>query len=167
MHPEVHRFVGDALCGVDTSKLSVLEIGSYNVNGTVRDHFPGAAYIGIDRVAGPGVDLVVEAKDFEPVCPFDVVVSTEAAEHTPDPGDIVRAAYRCLRPGGLFILTCAAEPRAPHGCLGTATVPDGEFYANVDPMKLWSLLSDPAQWLHVSMQHDRSHGDLRVAAVRA
>lgn len=167
MHPQAYHFVRAALGGVDTAKLSVLELGSYNVNGTVRDHFPGAHYFGIDRVAGPGVDAVCELKDFDPIVPFDVVISTEVAEHTPDPGDIVRTAYRCLRRGGLFVLTCAASPRAPHGWMGTPLVPAGEFYANVRPVLMWELLSDSTLWLHVSIQHDRDHGDLRVSAVKA
>ena len=41
---------------------SVLEIGSYDVNGTVRKLFAAAGhYVGVDLVEGPGVDVVGSA----------------------------------------------------------------------------------------------------------
>ena len=38
----------------------VVELGSQNVNGSLRDHCPaGARYVGMDMAPGNGVDLVV------------------------------------------------------------------------------------------------------------
>ncbi len=37
---------------------------------------------------------------------FDLVVSTECIEHTPDPRGAVREMARMLRPGGTLVLTC-------------------------------------------------------------
>ena len=65
----------------------VLEVGSYDVNGSVRPLFEGAKqYIGIDSRPGPGVDLVMSARsfvedfkflaeDFDFAESFDVVIS--------------------------------------------------------------------------------------------
>ncbi len=39
----------------------ILDVGSYDVNGTLRPAAPeGASYTGIDLSAGPGVDLVLK-----------------------------------------------------------------------------------------------------------
>lgn len=88
----------------------VLEVGSMNVNGSVRGMFSAAdrnAYVGVDVLAGPGVDYVVIAgerlqwdADF-----FDVVVSTEALEHDPRPWQTVPEIARVLRPEGHLVLT--------------------------------------------------------------
>ena len=38
-----------------SAPITVVEFGSYNVNGTLRPIFGNAKYIGIDMPAGPGV----------------------------------------------------------------------------------------------------------------
>jgi hypothetical protein len=45
---------------------AVLEVGSRDVNGSVRPLFPGAAYWGIDREPGPGVDEVGDGAAWRP-----------------------------------------------------------------------------------------------------
>jgi len=57
-----------------------LELGSLDVNGSVRKLFSGE-YVGIDRVQGPGVDpsWTANALDF-PDASFDTVVSTSMLE---------------------------------------------------------------------------------------
>lgn len=85
----------------------VLEVGSYDVNGTVRPLFAGASeYIGLDVVPGPGVDLVYDGLTL-PFAPatWDVVVSTEMLEHCTRPWRIVAEMARVLRPGGTLLLT--------------------------------------------------------------
>jgi SAM-dependent methyltransferase len=139
----------------------VLEIGSYNVNGTIRTSVASNRYVGIDRLQGPGVDLVTEARDFDCESIFDLVLSMEAMEHTPEPMDIIDCAQRVLLPSGLFILTAAAPPRKPHGVDGRALKP-GEFYANVEPAKLPMLLS--RGWTDVKIQWDAVSGDIYATA---
>ena len=62
----------------------VLEVGSRDINGSVRDEFTNADYIGIDVEAGPGVDQVCLGHEFQadPES-FDVVCSSETFEHDP------------------------------------------------------------------------------------
>jgi SAM-dependent methyltransferase len=90
----------------------VLEVGSLNINGTVRDLFPQEGYVGLDKRDGPGVDLVAD------VCTldtgglslsfgrtFNTVVCCETLEHVPRPWQAIAAMRRALKPGGLFIGT--------------------------------------------------------------
>ena len=62
----------------------ILEIGSMNVNGSLRDFSPaGADYFGVDLDPGPGVNVVVNQLSRLPFGPesFDVIVSSSVLEH--------------------------------------------------------------------------------------
>lgn len=118
----------------------MLELGSRNVNGSVRPLFAGAEYVGIDWTGGDGVDVVADAGAWRPeVANFDCVVSTECLEHAPDGAAICRTAFESLVAGGIFILTAAGPNREPHGVNGTPV--GGEFYANVYPEDLTCWLA--------------------------
>jgi SAM-dependent methyltransferase len=84
----------------------ILEVGSCNVNGSVRSLFP-TPYIGVDVVEGPSVDRVIESDDRLPFEDgiFGTVVSTECLEHAIDPVELLDEMVRVLRPGGLLIVT--------------------------------------------------------------
>jgi SAM-dependent methyltransferase len=94
----------------------VLEIGSLNINGTVRVFFEDCEYLGIDVGDGPGVDLVCKGEELDhPDNTYDTVVSTECFEHTPAWLDIFKNMVRMSKPGGLVFFTCASTGRAEHG----------------------------------------------------
>lgn len=63
----------------------ILDLGSQNINGTLRDFCPeGAEYLGIDMSEGEGVDFVLSDPyqfPFENES-FDVIVSSSCFEHT-------------------------------------------------------------------------------------
>jgi hypothetical protein len=62
----------------------VLEIGAYNVNGTVRQFFKPTEYIGTDMQAGPNVDKVLNNADLVKEFgfqSFDTVIACETLEH--------------------------------------------------------------------------------------
>ncbi len=86
MHPSVMTWVA-SIADRDglRERKNILEIGSYNVNGSVRDLFPKHLhYTGIDVVPGPGVDMVTPDMGSFPdgwTNSFDLIVSTEALEH--------------------------------------------------------------------------------------
>jgi SAM-dependent methyltransferase len=65
-------------------------------------------YIGIEvPPAGQGAVDVYASGLSMPFgdCVFDTVLSTEVLEHVPEPGLLIREAYRVLRPGGCLVLT--------------------------------------------------------------
>ncbi len=67
-------------------KPTVLDVGAQDINGSLRGCAPGeAVYVGVDMVAGKGVDIVLDdphALPF-PDGQFDAVVSTSCFEHDP------------------------------------------------------------------------------------
>ncbi len=88
----------------------VLEVGSRNVNGSVREFCAplAARYVGCDLEAGAGVDKIADVTKLSSVFPpesFDVVISTEMMEHVPGWPTAWAELLAVLRPGGLLILS--------------------------------------------------------------
>lgn len=98
--------------------LKILEVGSYNVNGSVRELFDQTNYTGIDIVPGPGVDLVVAhwRHDFwsGTVDTFDLVVSTEMLEHDRRPWRTLISMCDALKDGGLLLVTARGNGFGDH-----------------------------------------------------
>jgi len=94
----------------------VLEIGSLDINGTVRDFFTNCDYIGLDVAEGKHVDVVCEGQNYTaPDNSFDHVISCEAMEHNPYWVETFENMIRVCKPGGLIVMTCASTGRAEHG----------------------------------------------------
>lgn len=109
MHDSVRQWVKEKASEYNLREgMSVLEVGSRDYNGTVREFFRNGWYVGIDCEAGDAVDIVCDAKDlaghFE-LESFDVVVSTEMLEHDPRPWLSLPVMASMIRPDGLMILT--------------------------------------------------------------
>jgi len=101
---------------LDKLKGTVLEVGSQNVNGCVRDLVPHA--IGTDMQAGANVDVVCRAEDllkcFDAEA-FDAVMSFDAFEHIKDWRGTVTAMWGLLRPNGWLVMTMASPQKGRHG----------------------------------------------------
>ena len=103
--------VKTALRPVDVRGKRVLEVGSLDVNGSVRGDimaFGPAEYVGIDIRPGPGVDVVCDAGDLVERFgenAFDVVISTELLEHARDWRRIVSNIKRVTKPNGVMIVS--------------------------------------------------------------
>jgi SAM-dependent methyltransferase len=88
----------------------VLEVGSYNVNGTIRDVYqPDAlSYTGVDLSPGPCVDVVCDSHHlgdrFAPES-FDTVLCCETLEHDLRPWVTVAHLHALLKPGGHLLIT--------------------------------------------------------------
>jgi len=95
----------------------VLEVGSQNINGSIRQYFPNAAeYLGVDLNIAPDVDWAVPGELLElPNSWAEIVVSTECFEHCRDWEKVFTNMIRIAKPRGLVIVTCAAPGRAAHG----------------------------------------------------
>lgn len=162
MHAEAYAFVDRTSASLPDGP--VLEIGSLNINGTIRGLFDGRRYLGIDRVPGPGVDIVAEGASFEPAIPPTIVVCCEVLEHTPDAEAICRHAFRILAPGGVFIVTAASVGRAPHSAVDGGPLRQGEFYCNVTTNELEAWLSD---FVESTIETNPRAGDIYAVARKA
>lgn len=93
---------------------NVLEIGSLNINGTVRDFFTDCNYVGVDVASGNGVDVVAFAENLKyPDRAFHTVISAECFEHNPEwRATLINMARMS---SGLVVFTCATTGRAEHG----------------------------------------------------
>jgi SAM-dependent methyltransferase len=144
MHTEAFDFVRRVVQALPRLK-RVLEFGSRNVNGTVREIFTdansiGGIYHGLDLVPGENVFIVADAADWRPPVSeefplakwlYDAVVCCEVFEHTPRVADICKSAFEVLKPGGVFIVTCASQWREPHSVNGNGPPKKGEHYEGI------------------------------------
>jgi SAM-dependent methyltransferase len=103
--------------------LSVVDIGSYDVNGTYRTLFDAEnwAYHGIDLEAGPGVDTVLKSPYSLPFRSgsVDLVISGQAFEHVEYFWMSWLEMVRVLKPGGRIFLIAPSrgpEHRYPQDC---------------------------------------------------
>lgn len=106
------------------SPLKILDVGSYDVNGTYRKLLPDDQfeYIGMDMETGPNVDLVVETPYSWPQLEtdsFDIVISGQAFEHNEFFWLTMEEIARILKPGGLVCIIAPngfEEHRFPVDC---------------------------------------------------
>ncbi len=95
----------------------VLEVGAYNVNGTVRDAID--IDVGVDMRDGPGVDMVLDASselvDVFGSEWFDGVVCCETLEHVQDWRGCVRQMWDVLKPGGWLAISVPTVAKGRHG----------------------------------------------------
>jgi SAM-dependent methyltransferase len=106
----------------DVRGKSIIEVGAYDVNGSLRPHVqslnPGK-YVGVDIAAGPGVDLVADVTDilnhFE-YGSFDMVIATEVLEHVKNWRKAVSNIKHIIKPGGIVIITVPSKGCGFHGC---------------------------------------------------
>lgn len=130
MHAEAHAFIAAAVREYH-ARGPIYEIGSRNINGSVRPLFADAHYLGIDCADGPGVDVVADGATYTPPMRPQTILCCEVLEHTAAADAIVRQAAAVLAPGGLLLLTTAAEARAPHSAVDGGPLRDGEYYRNL------------------------------------
>jgi SAM-dependent methyltransferase len=105
----------------------VVEFGSFNINGSIRNYFKCSDYIGIDWRRGPDVDIVCLAHN----APleresFDTVVSASMLEHDPYWKRSLSVMVAVLKKDGLFALTWGSALNAAHEL---KTAPDRKFHA--------------------------------------
>lgn len=138
-HPEQRHFFEQIAClypKLFEKADTILEIGSQDINGSIRDFFTQATnYIGLDIGMAPGVDWVVPGELIElPDQWADISISTECFEHTASWPKILINMIRITREDGLVILTMAGDGRGTHGTIDSdvdSSPFTTSYYANI------------------------------------
>jgi len=147
----------------------VLEVGSLDINGSVRQYFADCTYHGIDLGEGPGVDAVKHVTQVRGDGLWDVVISTEALEHDSRWDESLKQMHALLKPGGLLLITCAGPTRAEHGTIrtdgGWASPSTSDYYRNISTEDFASAL--PATLFSKSyLGYRNDHADLYFAGIK-
>ena len=98
------------------NELSVIDIGSCDVNGTLKPIFSDQKYIGVDISPGPNVDLVCKQNLIPIQSEFcDIVVSSSCFEHDICFWETFLEMCRILKEGGyIYINAPSAAPYHPY-----------------------------------------------------
>lgn len=143
----------------------VLDIGCLDINGNNQSLFEDCGYLGLDIAPGRNVDIVSPGHALGmPDGTFDVIISTECFEHDMHYQATIINAIRMLKPGGLFVFSCATTGRPEHGT--RRTTPDdapfvhlfgdwGDYYKNLEESDFRQFLDFDAEFssYEFSVQH--------------
>jgi SAM-dependent methyltransferase len=176
-HPEQLAFVKTLAENLSETwkEFSVLDIGSYDVNGSVRPFFPGADYIGVDLCAGPGVDVVGDGHSIDfGVNKFDVSVSCECFEHNPQWAETFLNMVRMTKPGGVVMVTCASTGRREHGTTRTRTAASPgtqsmgwDYYCNISKRMFMKRFDLKGTFSDYFLMYNFARKDLYFVGVKA
>ncbi|CAH6418203.1 Hypothetical protein HVR_LOCUS70 [uncultured virus] len=128
---------------MDNLCVSFIDIGSYNINGCLRDligpikdggYISDFTYTGVDQCEGPNVDIVCNCHDLSSLgeTKYDVVVSSSCFEHDPLFWRTFKQMVKICKPGGLIYIN-APSTGPYHGHPGDCY----RFYADS-----WQALAD-------------------------
>ena len=108
---ECINFGNNNLTEADIFNKKVIEVGSRNVNGTLRtiiQKYNPKSYVGVDIIAGADVDEICDVNNLSDRfgCEsFDVVISTEMLEHVKDWRKAIFNLKDVLKVNGILLLT--------------------------------------------------------------
>lgn len=153
----------------------VLEVGARDVNGSLRgiyEAYGPAKYVGVDMVAGRGVDVLCDAGELEQrfgADSFDVVVSTELLEHVRDWRRVVSNLKHVCAPGGFLLVTTRSRGFPYHSYLGDYwryEVEDAErIFGDLDVETLERDPQVPGIFLKAAKREDFEEADLSDVAL--
>lgn len=176
-HPEQFEFVEKLRMnfGYYFAGKKVLEIGSLDINGSLRSLFIQCEYTGVDLAPGKGVDIVSLGHELSiPDNTFDTVLSAECFEHNPYWFETFTNMIRMCKNSGLVFFTCATEGRQEHGTSRTDpnsspfTVQKGwEYYKNLTENDFKEKLDFDKEFNYYGFEVDKRNNDLYFWGVKA
>jgi hypothetical protein len=96
MHDSARQYVATVVAGQRYAR--VVEVGSKDINGSIRELVDANTYVGIDLEGGPGVDVVADCRFWEPPWKASLVLCLEVLEHAPEPRAVVGCLHRLPAP---------------------------------------------------------------------
>jgi SAM-dependent methyltransferase len=121
MDRAILEFAKLTLTEEDVKDKSVIEIGSLDVNGSVRpivEELSPRRYIGVDIQMGPGVDEICDAYEILEKFgrnKFDLLIATELLEHIRDWRWVISNLKHILKTNGILFITTRSKGFVYHG----------------------------------------------------
>jgi hypothetical protein len=147
---------------LDTIKIA--ELGSYDINGSVKDIIPNT--IGFDILEGKGVDIVITpgiiTEKYKQV--FGALITTSAFQCCPDITLFKTQVLDLLKPEGLFILTMCPDSCNP----GHSTSPNEYKFRDsirMSQSKLREFWEDEFNNIKI-FENNEEHATLILTAVK-
>jgi SAM-dependent methyltransferase len=98
------------------NNIKMLEVGSLNINGSMRRYFKDCTYVGVDVDSGRDVDLVCEGQLVDhPDNTYDTSGSCNCFEHNPYWVETFRNMYRMTKKDGLVFIVVPTTGYGEHG----------------------------------------------------
>lgn len=146
------------------ANIRVIDCGSYDVNGNVRDLFINCDYLGVDNHAGPNVNWVlplhhIDTPNFS-VQKFDTVISCEMLEHDFYWQRSLKKMYNILKPNGILIFTCAGYNRREHGVREFSSDKAKSYYENLTAKHLTDTFDLEFLFSNFSIEYNGSGGEM-------
>lgn len=138
MHASCLEFVKNNLKSEYIDNKNVIELGSYDINGTVRpivDNFKPNIYLGSDISYHKTVDLVADVHYINKLFnenSVDLIISTEMLEHVADWKTVINNMKKILKIGGYLLLTTRSKGFKYHNA------PDFWRFEYIDFEKIFS-----------------------------
>ncbi len=90
---------------------TIVDIGSYNINGSYRSLFDGSQskYIGVDIIPGPNVDILIDSPKWKALKNVDAVISGQTFEHVVDIPLLLNQINKILKSGGLLCVIVPSQ----------------------------------------------------------
>jgi len=176
-HPQQYEFVHKLRgnFGYYFAFKKVLEIGSLDINGSLRNLFIDCDYTGVDLAEGKGVDVVSLGHEFNmPDKTYDTVFSSECFEHNPFWHETFVNMIRLCKNSGLLFFTCATTGRPEHGTSRTDvysspfTVAKGwDYYRNLTENDFREKIDFDKEFNYYGFEVDNRHNDLYFYGIKA
>lgn len=160
MHQTVQDFVARTLTREMVEGKRVLEVGSFDVNGSVRPYVMSLEpfeYLGVDAQPGKGVDKVADCENLAADLhddTFDIVISTEMLEHVRDWRKAMIGLVDVVKPDGLLLIT-TRSPGFPYH-----PFPEDNWRYTRDQM--WAILTT-LQMVVLAIEDDPEPGVFALA----
>lgn len=150
MHDTAKNFffaLGKQFPGYFEAGKMVLDCGSKDINGTLREVFPDCQYDGLDKEEGKNVNFIGLIHEFTAGWGYDAVISCSTLEHSEFWEKDLRNMYRLLRDGGLLVIATVCKNFPEHG---TARKPEydnliygtsADYYRNINAEDVRSVLN--------------------------
>lgn len=122
MHDNSMKIMAEFVKEYEIEKGTVVDIGSYDINGTYKSLFPKAKYIGVDTAPGPNVDVIINSDEWKKLKDVDVVISGQTLEHVADIPSLMTSIFNVLKPNGIACIIAPSAGEAHYYPIWTGNV---------------------------------------------